>query len=734
MLFKRIVFLVSLILLLVTGPAFAGEQGRLILVLSDSLRLKELAELELPNFQRLLSEGSLGLLNTSTAGKPIPENTYTTVAAGSRALGSGWTGKAFHYEELTEQILNQRGLLTPEELARGLGVKPANPQEIVNVGIYQLQDYNRRLKHTVEVGALGDLLRSNGVQTYLLGNADTYSQPKRFAAMLTLDKQGSAGQGQVGREILTVDRQFPYGLRTDYGKMAALFRQALSTSRFIVLETGDLSRLEDYKEVLAPVKYQEARLLTLQNIDRLVGEIILAMDPQKDLLIVAAPTPQKEEAANHNTLTPLLFYGKDVSPGILTSASTRRPGIVTNTDLAPTIAHFFGLTPPATFLGRPIYSIPSVDNLPSLLQLNARLVDNYHNRPVILKTYVIMQIIFILSAIALLFFPRRALITKLFNFFLCYFLVSTYLLIVFRLFQTSIPLLSLAVFLALGLAVTTVIYRLPFDGLQKIVVLAFFTSWTILADLCLGQHFIQNSPLGYDPIAGARFYGLGNELAGVLLGSTLLSSTLFFRSKAKLIRLGGISYLAITAFIVFAPQYGADVGGLISSTISFGFLLLSFGQKKVPAKYLILPAATVLLLAAVVSFDFFFNKENYSHMALTVSTIKEGGLKEVVNIISRKASMNLKLLNYSIWSKILLSFLLAFAILLAWPRGFILRFKNQNPVFFQTFAAILIASAVGLVVNDSGIIQAATTFIYLIYPLLHLAWNEGETKAKPVFK
>lgn len=724
---KRFVILFLMFSMLITSSAWAQEPGKLVVVLMDSLRLKELAKKELPNFQKLLTEGGLSLLNTGTGGRPTPENTHTTIAAGSRALGSGWAGKAFHYEELTQEVFKQ-DYLTPEQLQTSLGLQPAAPQEIVNVGIYQLQEYNSGLKYKVEIGALGSLLRESGIPTYILGNRDTYSQPKRYAAMLTLDKQGSAGRGQVDREVLTVDEEFPYGMRTDYDKLLQLFQEALTSARFVVVETGDLARLEDYKEVLSSGKYQATRVNTLKRLDEFLGKLLAHIDPQKDLLILVSPTPHGEEAANHNTLTPLIFFGRDVQPGILTSASTKREGIVTNTDLAPTIAHFFGLHPPASFIGRAIYSIPAPAPLESLMELNARLVDNYHNRPVVLKTYVVMQIIFILSACALLFWKKRPFLTKGFNFFIFYFLVSTYLLILYRLFQTGRPYLSLAIFIALGLVLTAVVYLLPYKGEKKIWALAFITSATLLADLTLGQQFIQNSPLGYDPIAGARFYGLGNELAGVLLGSALLTSSLFLGSPFPWVRLGGVVYLAGTAFIVFSPQYGADVGGLISSTLSFGYLLLSLRQKKLPAKLLVLPAATVLLLAVVMSFDYFYNQDNFTHIGLTVSTIKAGGLEEVFNIISRKASMNWKLLNYSIWSKVLICFILALALLLAWPRGFILRFKSQNPTLFQTFVAILLASVVGLMVNDSGIIQAATTFIYLIYPLLYLAWNEKKTE------
>jgi len=40
----------------------------------------------------------------------------------------------------------------------------------------------------------------------------------------------------------------------------------------------------------------------------------------------------------------------------------------------------------------------------------------------------------------------------------------------------------------------------------------------IVGDIVLGNALMQVSILGYDPIVGARFYGIGNEYMGLLAG------------------------------------------------------------------------------------------------------------------------------------------------------------------------------------------------------------------------
>src|SRR5690606_23363897 len=50
-------------------------------------------------------------------------------------------------------------------------------------------------------------------------------------------------------------------------------------------------------------------------------------------------------------------------------------------------------------------------------------------------------------------------------------------------------------------------------------------------DLIAGTPFMQRSYLGYDPIIGARFYGIGNEYAGIYIISGFLFLTYFWGLK-----------------------------------------------------------------------------------------------------------------------------------------------------------------------------------------------------------
>ncbi|MDS1029497.1 hypothetical protein RDV78_03145 [Bacillota bacterium LX-D] len=723
---KIVLFLMPLLLLLLPKTALARPEGKVVLLFVDNLSIYDLAKVNYPYFNYILHKGGLGLVNTNTAGKTNPENAYLTIAAGTRAVGSNWSGQAFNSIEPPYFLTNDLDLLQEK-------MEPSSKTlwqtAVVHEGFFQLQALNARLKYRVNLGAFGDLLNSARLKPIVLGNADAFGKPRRFATLLAVNSSGKTGPGIIDKRVLTKDPSFPYLLRTNYAKLFAYYSQALNNYNFFVMETGDLCRLEEYRNYLASKTYQQTKSTTLRRVDNLLGKIIPTLDPKKDLLVLLAPTPSQEDQLIHSNLTPLLLYGKNIEAGFLTSPSTRRLGLVTNTDILPTILKHWELPVPPSFVGRSIYSQKADNTLASLVEINTRLVSNYNHRPLILKPYIIMQIIFILGSIPLLLFFSKKRVIQGVTFGTIYFLIAPWLIIIFGLCQTKLPFLSLALFLALNFILTAVIYYLPLNNLRKMLWIGLATALTLMLDLLFQLGLIQNSPLGYDPIIGARYYGIGNELSGILIGSILLSMPLFFTEKKLFYKIIGVSLLTLAALLIFLPQFGADAGGLITTSIAFGYLLFSFRQKKRPVQLaIILSFLTLLLLGAVLLGDLYLDKNNYSHLGLAIYNILQQGPVAALDIIERKVTMNIKLFNYSIWTKALISFILAFAVLLFRPRGRVLRLKKENPALYKSFSSILIASIVGLMVNDSGIIQGATTFIYLIFPLVYLARNDELAK------
>ncbi len=85
---------------------------------------------------------------------------------------------------------------------------------------------------------------------------------------------------------------------------------------------------------------------------------------------------------------------------------------------------------------------------------------------------------------------------------------------------------------------------------------------------------MQRSYLGYDPIIGARYYGIGNEFAGVYLISALMLLHPLFSGKRKM--LTTIIFMVIFFFLVFIlgkNTLGTNAGATLSVGITFAFLL-----------------------------------------------------------------------------------------------------------------------------------------------------------------
>jgi len=62
--------------------------------------------------------------------------------------------------------------------------------------------------------------------------------------------------------------------------------------------------------------------------------------------------------------------GPEFGHGLLTSPSTRRAGVVTIADIAPTITGFFATRSPLGMSGRPMHKVACDDTVETLLKLN----------------------------------------------------------------------------------------------------------------------------------------------------------------------------------------------------------------------------------------------------------------------------------------------------------------------------------------------------------------------------
>ena len=92
--------------------------------------------------------------------------------------------------------------------------------------------------------------------------------------------------------------------------------------------------------------------------------------------------------------------------------------------------------------------------------------------------------------------------------------------------------------------------------------------------------------------------------------------------------------------------------------------------------------------------------------------------------------MNIKLLKYTIWARVLIISLLTMAVLVFRPVGVARKIKKAHPDMIKGLASGIIGAISALLVNDSGVVAAATAMIFIVLPFILLVCKHLESRKK----
>ena len=273
---------------------------------------------------------------------------------------------------------------------------------------------------------------------------------------------------------------------------------------------------------------------------------------------------------------------------------------------------------------------------------------------------------------------------------------------------------------------TTILYLsgrllLKNNDIKQMGYYALLTIALIVIDSVIGTYFMKNCIMSYDAIVGARYYGIGNEYEGVTIASAVfaLSVLLNYNKIPKLLTI----VLSIIILITSAfPSMGANVGGAISECVAYLlFIMLIFDIKIDLKKVFILGISAVLLVVAFAVLDLSMGTE--SHLGVFTQQIIQEGPSAIINTFGRKISMNLKLAKSTVWVNILLTGIAVIGIFIFRPSKHMKHISNKYPMIFKGFVASMVGCIITLLVNDSGIVAAATASIYILIPILVISIN-----------
>ena len=118
------------------------------------------------------------------------------------------------------------------------------------------------------------------------------------------------------------------------------------------------------------------------------------------------------------------------------------------------------------------------------------------------------------------------------------------------------------------------------------------------------------------------------------------------------------------------------------------------------------------------------SSEAGSHIGRAMDQLLSGQFNLIGDLILRKLMMNVHLISVSVWTKALVVSLLVMAVLLMKPAGLFRRWQEVHGSLMHGLSATATGAIIALLVNDSGIVAAATMMVFVAIPMLLIRLRE----------
>lgn len=650
---------------------------KVYLITLNKLSLKDIETMD--NLKRVIEEGSIGLMNTKGISGYTGVESFLTINSSEKTYGN--------YNCIDFEPYELDGYMVNKSISR-----------IINL--------NKNNNYSPAIGAIGDNLHKIGLKTGIYGNSDLINMPLKISALIPMDSKGLVDYGNTD-DITMPEKNYPFGLKTNYEKL--ILEIIKSPADFVVVDTGDLDRLFRYKENLSDSDFKETLERVLVDLDIFIGELINRLGRDNILLIFTSPN-----GGDINKLSPLILWGKDVEHGILTSSTTKREGIVSNLDIGPTVMKF--LEAPNDFMaGNPIKALKKDINLQEVIKQNQQINITSKVRYNTLYYYGILSMI--IFSLGIFFFIAKINLpykfTEVIRTLFTTIIVLPNIFIILSLFKIRGILTYLFILLLLTILCFIILWKTK-NIKNQILFISFFSIILIGLDLILKGHISKYSVLSHDPIIGARYYGIGNEMVGLFLGSiTIFSTNILEKKKKVLIPL--ILYI-ISIIFIGHPYYGANVGGTMALIVTTFIYIMGLLNKDLGIKRILSMIILIVILLSIMGYiDIRFSKD-ITHLGKVILQIRDRGFSYLNLIFFRKILVNIKLVGRSFWTYLLFVHMIFYATVFN-----LYEEKNKNSLI--GLMAGLSGTMAGFFLNDSGLILGAIS-MNLITAKLYIDYLE----------
>lgn len=468
---------------------------------------------------------------------------------------------------------------------------------------------------------------------------------------------------------------------------------------------------------------------SLTNLDRQMGAIYAAIGDDVDVVFASI---SDGGSVSHMQVT--IATGAGWQDSLLTSRSTRQPGLIQATDLSPTLLKVLAIEAPDTFTGAPVQAMDNspasgAERLHSMVDRETAVQTQLMLSQWFFPVYASILLALLLASIALarVDYPRVQPWLRTAGLFLTTVPVSTFLVNLVPWERSTNPdVAMIGALLGFALALTILALQGPWRRLAfgPLGVVSILTVLILAADVVTGSRLQMSTLMGEPLLIASRFYGIGNS-AFALFATTLVLSMVFgaqyiARPRWRVAMVLGVGLLACV--LLGTPGLGSKFGSIPTLVVGLSAMALGAAGIRLSIKRVALILGTAGGLMALMLFlDWLRPADQRTHFGRFFATILDG---EAGAVLMRKIGMNIDILTQS-WMTLLLPIIVGavFWVLLQ-PSRF--RLPQIDGMYSRVallktgMVSIIALLVVGTIINDSGIVVPAVGILFLIPGMAHL--------------
>jgi hypothetical protein len=440
-------------------------------------------------------------------------------------------------------------------------------------------------------------------------------------------------------------------------------------------------------------------------------------------------------------LMPVVVNGPGFADGLLTSTATRQPGIVTLTDLTPTVAGWLGRAVPGGTVGARI-GRTSRGDLPATV---GALLGRDTAEQVWLAThgwffvgYAAAGALAFGLPVVLFWGPAeerrraRARCWRVAGVVAAAVPAGSYLANMFPWWRQAHPawwLYGMAVAWTLAVAVLALAGPWRRDPLGPFGAICLATLAVLGVDVMTGSRLQLEAPFGLSLLVSGRYYGIGNDVLGVYCVSALVAAAWLGRVLPRPSRLPWLPVLTAGAIGLFAviasgwPGFGAKVGGTIALVPCLLLLIASLAGVRVGWRWAAPIAASGLALFAVFALiSYFIPAAGVSDIGTFAGNLLHG---DGGGVLERKVSSNVGTLTVGVVRWLIPVAAVAAGVALWRPAS--LRLRTLSRAFDAAPALRTVAwlcwlvLVIGWLADDSGVIVPAAALPFAVPLVVSMA-------------